>query len=168
MQHVVHVDQIRKLNFKCHFCNNLNVYMTLVHITLNPTLMLIEFSFASSFDPLLLELIRCLLSAINGLRDPLSSRSSTINYSATFMFDAPISTSSPVLLKFVGVSLPFVNVCSFFFCFLCRLCCELLKLVPPFFFIFLPGSVVETTMLPSSFMCASRFLILLSLLGSFS
>ena len=47
------------------------------------------------------------------------------------------------------------------------LCFELLKLVPPFlFFLFLPGSAMETTLLPGSFMCASGYPLLRSLLSS--
>lgn len=58
---------------------------------------LIESSFVSSSDPLLLELLRCSLSAIDGSRDPLCSGSSYIRCSSSFLLDAPLSTSAPVL-----------------------------------------------------------------------
>jgi hypothetical protein len=119
---------------------------------------LIESPFVSSSDPLLLELLQCSLSAIDGLREPLCSCSSSIRCSSSFLLDPPVSTSAPVLLKFVGVSLPSIHICFFFLSFLCRLCFELLKLMLPYlFFFFLRGSAVETALLPVTFMCASRF-----------
>ena len=67
---------------------------------------LIESSFVSSSIPLLLELLQCSLSAIDGSRDPLCSGSSYIRCSSSFLLDAPLSTSALILLKFVGASLP--------------------------------------------------------------
>jgi hypothetical protein len=93
----------------------------------------IEYSFFSSSDPLLLRLLRCSLSVIDGLCDPLCSRSSSIGCSSMFLFDAHVSTSPYIVFKFVGVSLPSTHVCSFFLSSLRRLYLGLLKLVPLFF-----------------------------------
>ena len=140
--------------------------------------LLIESSFVSSSDPLLLELLLCSLSAIDGSRDTLCSRSSSISCSSTFLCDALVSTSPHVLLKFVSVPLPSIHICSFFLSFLHRLCFELLKLVPHFFFFqdrlwglhcclvpscVPPGSPILLSLLCSSFRALLFFIHILTL-----
>lgn len=55
----------------------------------NKVTVLIDFAFVSSWDPLWLELMRCLLYAIYGVREPLSSRSSSIGCRFECQFKDP-------------------------------------------------------------------------------
>jgi hypothetical protein len=107
--------------------------------------MLIESSFVSLFDPLLFEFVRCALSAIDGVRDRLCSRSSSIGSRSRSLFEASVPTTPHVLLKSTGVPLFSVHVISFFLSSFRYLCFEVLKLVlPVLFFLFLLGSAVKT------------------------
>lgn len=107
-----------------------------------------------SRDPLLLQLLGCSLAAIDIACESLLCRSFSID--CRFIF--PLLPSPHVFCNYVGVPLPSIHDSSFFFSFICFLCFELLKFVPPsLFFRFFPGSIVETVLCSSSFMCASPF-----------
>ena len=118
---------------------------------------LMDFSLVSSRKPLLFELVRGLLSAIDGAWEPLPSLSSSIVCKFNCGFVYPISPIPNGLLKSEGVPLPSMHVWSFFLKALRFLCFRVLKLVPHFLlFRFMPTSIVGTALWLSFFMCASR------------
>ena len=124
----------------------------------NKFIVIIEFSFVSSRDPLWLEQLRCLLSAIDGACEPLSSRSSSMGCRFKCWFKDLFLSSAHVFCKYDGDLLPSMHFFFFFLSSLRFLYFELLKLMPPFlFFRFIPGSIVDIVLWFGSFMCASKF-----------
>lgn len=95
---------------------------------------LIDFSLVSSRDPLWLELMWCSLFAIDGVCEPLSSRSSFVGCIFKCWFKGPLLFNAHMFIKCVGVPCLSMHVSSFFLSSLHFFYFELLKFVPPFVF----------------------------------